>query len=283
MAKKRKRHPHHRYTKTERRDAVKRTQSETKKAIYTELEISPATLNNWIAEFKGEDLEVPEGPSKIGTVVDFAKRVRSVLWGIDKAQYDKWISRVAYFEEHGYTQAQAQVRAAKEFPACRPFFREYDIKVFDRDTGSHPDIVFFGDEPRAREIVCLNQEMSYRENLRWAAMAAGQHQRTGQEFYEVPNDTAFYLYQNALSDPKDFMTKLGTMEGREDMEALLEKSTRKMADRAMSEIDKWLSEIEEKVNPDAKKTTRKVEVPVEVDYEELFRGIAPKRQDPEDD
>lgn len=221
-------------------------------------------------------MSIPEGPSSIGTITDFVKRVRSVLWGIDKTQYDRWVDRVCYFEHNGYSKGQAQVRAAKEFPACRPFFREYDIRQFDRDSGSHPDIVFFGDEKRAREIVNLEKDMSYRDNMRWAAAAAGQHLRTGEEFYEIPNDTAFYLYQQALGDPKDFMTKFGTMEGREDMEAILEKSTRKLADRAVNEIDKWLGELEETVVNDGKAPKEASRLFIE----EAFKGIEPRRQDP---
>lgn len=194
-----------------------------------------------------------------------------MLWGVDKAKYEHWLSRVEYFEGNGYSLNEAQVRAAKEFRECWPFFREYDIKHLDREPDSHPDILFFGEEKKTREIVCLDQEMSYRDALRWAASAAGMHLRTGSDVYECPNDTAYYLYLVALNDPKDFMTKMGTVENREDAEDMLERSTRKHTERSVSEIDKWLNEIDGKVNSDGS-------------HEEaanLFFEIAPKRWEEE--
>ena len=244
------------------------------------MSIAHATLEKWIKEFAGEGLLIPKVPSRIGTITDFVKRVRTVLWGIDQDQYNRWIDRIENLKSMGYQIHEAQVRAAKEFPACRPFFREYDIKQFDRDSGSHPDIVFFGDERRSRQIVSEGRDMSYRENLRWAAMAAGQHLRTGDEFYDVPNDTAFYLYQQALGDPKDFMTKLGTMEGREDMESMLEKSTRKVADRAVGEIDKWLNDLSGKVECDGEE---EAEASRELLFQGLVEGVEPQRQESCDD
>jgi hypothetical protein len=210
----------------------------------------------------------PDNPpaSRVGTIKEFVSRVRSVLWGVDKTQYEHWLSRVEYFEGTGYSLNEAQVRAAKEFPACRPFFREYDIKHLDRDPGSHPDILFFGEERKAREVVCHDQEMSYRDALRWAATAAGMHLRTGQDVYECPNDTAYYLYQQAIGDPKDFMTKLGTMENKDDAEGMMERNTRKHTERSVAEIDKWLTEIEQKVKGNE-----------EAEVADLFFKIAPKR------
>lgn len=260
----------HKYTKEQRREAVRRLDSETKSAVATDLGIARTTLNKWVEEFGG--ILPPDNPpvSRVGTIKDFVSRVRSVLWGVDKTTYEHWLSRVEYFEGTGYSIAEAQVRAAKEFPACRPFFREYDLKHLDRDPGSHPDILFFGDEKRAREIVCHDQVMSYREALRWAASAAGLHLRTGQEIYECPCDTAYYLYQCAIGDPKDFISKLGTMENREDMDDILERSTRKQTERTVAEIDKWLSEVDEKVQHGE---TEKVA--------DLFFKVAPKRWEEE--
>lgn len=233
-----------------------------------DLRISRATLNKWIEEFGGVDTPSNPPASRVGTIKDFVSRVRSVLWGIDQNKYEHWLSRVEFFEDNGYSLQEAQVRAAKEFPACRNFFREYDIKHLDRDPGSHPDILFFGEDQKPREVICRNEEMSYRDALRWAATAAGMHLRTGQDVYECPCDTAYYLYQCAIGDPKDFMTKLGTMEGREDAEGILERSTRKHTERSVAEIDKWLKEVEEKVTQDG----------THEEAANLFFEVAPQRQ-----
>jgi hypothetical protein len=262
----------HRYTKEQRREAVRRLDAETKTKVTSELGISVGTLNKWIEEFGG--ITPPDNPpaSRVGTIKDFVSRVRSVLWGVDKTQYEHWLSRVEYFEGQGYSISEAQVRAAKEFPACRPFFREYDIKHLDRDPGSHPDVLFFGDEKRVREVVCLGQEMSYRDALRWAAAAAGMHLRTGQEIWECPNDTAYYLYQQAIGDPKDFMSKFGTMENREDVEGMMERSTRKQTERSVAEIDRWLSEVDERVKHGTDEETAN-----------LFFKVAPQHRREEDE
>jgi hypothetical protein len=259
MAKKRPKH--HRYTKPERQVAVQRCANETKTAVAEDLQIARATLDKWIKEFGGVpyDFNEEETPTtRVGTIKDFVSRVRSILWGVDQRQYEQWLSRVEYFQSQDYSLPEAQVRAAKEFGALNLIFREYDVKQFDRDPDSHPNIVFFGDEKRKRQIVSLDQEMSYRDCLRWAASAAGAHLRTGEEFYEVPNDTAFYLYQQALADPKDFMTKFGTMENREDAEDMLEKSTRRQTERSVEEIDKWLGEIQGKVDAKASEKTSRL-------------------------
>lgn len=268
-----------RFTLEERKQAVARVGMETKKEICRSLGISYSTLTNWCFDLGAEKTDAQRRRERIGSIHDFVKKVRSVLWTTDKDQYESWQARVAQFEQMGYTKPQAQVRAAKDFTKLHPYFREYDIKIYDRDRGSHPAVVFYGDEEQAKKIVCLDQEMSYRDNLRWAASAAGKHLRTGEEFYEIPNDTAYYLYQQALGDPKDFISKLGTIEGREDMESMLEKTTRKMADKAKSEIDKWLSEVDRKVQRDGEEK----EKISKVRNQGLFNGITPQRQEPADD
>ena len=253
MAKKRP--SYHRYTREERKQAVSRLDGETQHKICTDLQISAQTFHKWRDEFKDEAIVPADKPipkPNVGTIKDFVSRVRSVLWGIDQNQYEHWLTRVEFFQDTaGYTLSEAQVRAAKEFHACRPFFREYDIRQFDKEPGSHPDILFFGDEKRERQVVCRDEPLTYREALRWAVSAAGMHLRTGQEIYDVPNDMAYYLYQQALADPKDFITKLGTSENREDSDDILERNTRKFSERAVSEIDRWLNEIEKKADTNA--------------------------------
>jgi hypothetical protein len=226
----------------EKRDAVKRVEAgETKKAIAEEFGVTGQTVANWCKQYGSA-----QDPSHIGPVAEFVKRVRSVLWRKDKVQYDKWTDEVARLQEkEGFTLEESWVHASKGFPVLKPLFREYDLKQFDKMPESHPNIIHFGDKPRAADIVCENKELSYRECLRWAIAAAGLHLRTGDDPLVIPCDQAYYLYQQAIGEPKDFLAKLGQIESKEDAEASLERATRKAIEHEADAIDKMLQEIEE--------------------------------------
>ncbi len=65
------------------------------------------------------------------------------------------------------------------------------------------------------EVICHNEEMSYKENLRWAIETAGNFLRTKKPPIECPNNSAWYLYIQAVKEPKDFLAKLGQIEVKE--------------------------------------------------------------------
>jgi hypothetical protein len=85
------------------------------------------------------------------------------------------------------------------------------------------------------------KQQSYRQNLNWALEAAGRFIRTKDEPESCPNDAAFFLYTQAVAEPKDFMAKVSTLEkGSEDQSDREEKrSTRK----SLAEIEAFLEKL----------------------------------------
>jgi len=62
--------------------------------------------------------------------------------------------------------------------------------------------------PGARQPVrSLNEDLPYKDNLKWAIDAAGRHSRIGEWPETCPNDSAYYLFTRAVEDPKDFAAK----------------------------------------------------------------------------
>lgn len=61
-----------------------------------------------------------------------------------------------------------------------------------------------------------NKEQSYRDNLKWAIDAAGHTLRTKKKPKSCPNNSAWFLYKQALEEPKDFLTKVGQVESKLD-------------------------------------------------------------------
>lgn len=191
-------------------------------------------------------------PANAIEVTQFTKRVRSVLWrqdnGADKKTYDAWSARVAALESPdggGYTKTQAVVRASKEFPCLHRLFREYDLTAYDPNPDSHPTIQTFG-KP-VTEITVMNEgiEQSYRESLRWAIDAAGEYLNTGKQPATCPCNAAFFLYRQALGEPRDFLAKLGQIEIKADVESEAIRSARKAGNRSVAEIDAMLDELDQ--------------------------------------
>jgi len=155
-------------------------------------------------------------------IEEFAKRARSILWRQDhskeKPTYDKWQARVKELQENSdCTKNQAVVRASKEFKCLNRLFKEYDVRDFDPNPESHPEIKHYGDKPTLQEsVICEGIEQSYRESLRWAIQAAGAYLRTSKSPKTCPCDAAWYLYRQAIEEPRDFMGRVGQVESKGD-------------------------------------------------------------------
>ncbi len=177
---------------------------------------------------------------------EFTKRCRSMLWrndDVDKKQYKKWESRIQeLIKEAKYTVQQATVQAAKDHPCLKRLFREYDISAFDPNPRSHPMPLSDGGENT--DIINEGKEQSHRENLHWAIATAGRYLRTNKEPLIVPNDSAYYMYQQACSDPKDFLGKYNQIEAKGDSEADEQRKSRSAGKRRIEEIDEMLSMLE---------------------------------------
>lgn len=179
-----------------------------------------------------------------GSIEKFEKEAKSILWrqapgpNKERREYSNWKVRVAEIQEgDGVSHIQAVVKASLEFTCLAPLMNEYNLSTFGLDGG--PNIIM--DD----QVLNMNEARSYRENLRWAVDAAGRYQRTKKAPEECPNDSAYYLYQQALQDPKDFLAKLGQMETKvNERENELEDYER-AGKRSINEIDDMLQTLDE--------------------------------------
>jgi hypothetical protein len=184
---------------------------------------------------------------------EFAKRVKSVLWrqesGKVKSTYDSWKSRVDFLQSSdggAYSKQQAIVRASKEYPCLHRLFREYDIKAFDPNPESHPNIATLDavrSDSTLAGVICENKEQTYRQSLSWAIDAAGKYQRTGQAPISCPCDAAYYLYQQAIAEPKDFLGRVGQIESKGVGESEEEKDLKRAGKRSIKELEAMLVEL----------------------------------------
>lgn len=184
---------------------------------------------------------------------EFSKRVKSILWrqdgGKDKPVYNAWKSRVDFLQSAdggAYTKNQAIVRASKEYDCLHRLFREYDIKEFDPNPESHPNLVMQGAvQPNSTlaGVLCDNKSQTYRESLQWAIDAAGCYLRTGQMPISCPCDAAYYLYQQAIQEPKDFLGRVGQIEAKGIDGSEEDKDMKRAGRRSISELEAMLQEI----------------------------------------
>jgi hypothetical protein len=186
---------------------------------------------------------------------EFEKRSKSVLWrqnqGTEKPAYDTWKARIAALESQdggNYTHNQAVVVASKEFPCLHPLFRDYDLLQFDPNPTSHPNIQHFGRVAVGKfaqpQIVNEGRQLSYRDSLRWAISAAGNYDRTKQMPTICPCDTAWYLFRQAIDEPKDFLTRVGQIESKGDSGDEDSKNAMKACKKSVAEIDAMLAELD---------------------------------------
>lgn len=96
-----------------------------------------------------------------------------------------------------------------------------------------------------KAISCEEKKQTYRENLKWAIRAAGTFSRTGCLPSICPNDIAFFLLQQALSQPKDFMAKVTQVEGRILNEEDEDATVKKNAKMSIADIEEQLQELKE--------------------------------------
>lgn len=229
---------------------------EKQKALGDEYGISQWAVSKIVKEL-GASRPKPAAATA-STIKAFSKRVRSILWrqdgGNSKKTYEAWRARVDELQaEDGsnYTHEQAVVAASKDFKCLTRLFREYDVSAFDPNPGSHADIVQYGKATvDAADIACEHTEQTYRDSLRWAIAAAGRYLRTKDHPVVCPCDAAFYLYRQAIEEPKDFMSKVNQIESKADAEAEARKNSRKHSDRATQEIDMMLTELQSEEDSD---------------------------------
>jgi len=193
----------------------------------------------------------PFAPPPTGdSINEFASRARSVLWrkdvGKKKPTYDRWKASVDIYqtkEGGGLTYYEAVIKASEEHSILANLLAEYDVEAWKTAFDNAPK------EKVVPLIVCEGIEKSYRDNLRWAAEAAGHFLRDKTQVESCPNNTAWYLYVQAIESPKEFMAKVGQIEVKVDVEEERRQNSRNESKRTISEIESYLEElIEEEEN-----------------------------------
>ena len=221
---------------------------ESRRDLATEYSVSQTTVRKVLTTLNAR--RPPPPPATSRDLVEFKSRARSILWrqehSAEKTTYKAWENRVASLaspEGGGMTENQAVIRASKEFPCLARLFREYDVSAYDPNPESHPTIQHFGRPVTMSDIVCEGKDQSYRDSLRWAIDAAGAFLRTGRNPAICPCDAAWYVYKQALDEPKDFLAKVGQIESKGDQGDESQRSARKAGNRSISEIDLMLAEL----------------------------------------
>lgn len=185
---------------------------------------------------------------KKAEITKFTSRARSLLWAIDNGKtYREWEAAIERaMQRHDWNRHQATVAVCKGYKELKDLYVIFDVKNFDPT----PDVPFgthdvhSTDKQKAKALVkCLDEEMPYREQLRWAVEAAGEFSSHGQEPIECPCWGAYYLYNQARENPKDFLSKLGQAESRVDAEAERSAGTKKSSKRSITEISEMLDEL----------------------------------------
>ncbi len=212
--------------------------------------VAPTTIRKYVIS-AGAEKPKDKKPSNNTSIKRFAARARKLLWkqrkGKEdkKSQYEKWNEEVDRLEGKGVNRNSAIVLTSKEFGCLHVLFREYDVRGFDPNPGSHPDIQHYGQQRECETVDCEGIEQTHRENLTWAIEAAGMYLRTNEEPMIAPNDAAYFLYKQARDDPKEFLGKYTQVDlrGGDDQEE--ENLAKKAGERSIEEINEMLKTLNE--------------------------------------
>lgn len=229
---------------------------ETMKALAEEFEVSIVTMSRYIHRAGAKktrpkkEAEQEEGGriTPATSMREFSKRARSILWrqdsGKKKKTYDKWNRKIEELRAGGgVNPQQAIIQASKDFPCLKKLFQEYAIGEYDPHPDSHPDIHYHGQPYPMEGIKNEEKELSHRENLAWAIATAGNFLRTGEHPESCPNNAAFYLFRQALDEPKDFLGKFTQIEAKGDSELDEQRRARRSGQRSAEEIEEMLSTL----------------------------------------
>ena len=195
--------------------------------------------------------ELQEPEKKLSQYVKFVTEVKEILRdqafdgkGIDA--HTTWMNWVEILGKEGFTRQQAVVEGSKGFACLRRLYMKYDVWEFDTKPDSHPDIKHKRDMQKSKDTKSVpsdGRELSYRENIRWAAAAAGRWLRIRKEPESTPNDSAWFFYVMAKEEPKDFMTKISAVEAKDTGEGEDERVTRREGNRMIKQLDDMIGEL----------------------------------------
>lgn len=185
---------------------------------------------------------------KKSQISKFTSRARSILWAIDNGKtYRAWEADIeAAMKRHEWTRHQATVQLCKDYKELKDLYTIFDVKDLDPAPGVECgkwDVHSTEKQKAEANVKCLEEEVPYRDQLRWALDAAGEWSSHKEEPTVCPCWGAYYLYVQAKENPKEFMAKLGQAESRIDAEAERTAGTKKSSKRSIDEINEMLDEL----------------------------------------
>ena len=237
------------------------THGETKDELAKDFAVSRETIRKYM-EKRGAERGKYNTEDIDPNLRNFLIQVRKVLFrqdrGTDKRKYNEWRGKTYELYKTGdYLKHECQIMAAHEFECCRTLFEKYDVSMYDplvktKDTANgttSPEVgnrISIPERPvtkrlEERTVECDGKELTYRENLTWAAEAAGNERRTSIPPDKCPNDTAYWLYTQARDASKEFMSKLSAIEVRNVNPD--DAVGRRAAKRSIEDIDVMLKEL----------------------------------------
>ena len=185
------------------------------KTLAREFKVCVASIAKYCRKENRKEKPLSEQQNTPSTLFKkFAQSVRLVLWRENKTRkllYEQWEKRVLELKQDGMGDKQAVVMASKDFHCLHPLFLQYPVNEFDPDPDSHPHIHMHGEEVKMDGMECEEHELTHAENLQWAINAAGIHHRTHEPPKKCPNNSAYFLYRQAIDDGDKFMAKYQQM------------------------------------------------------------------------
>jgi len=214
-----------------------------------EFGVSTTNIRKTVRRGVPGDEEATKVPVSGASIAKFAKRAKSILWrqnGKDKKTYNTWQERVNDLTDNGgCTRHQAIVQVSKDYKCLERLFAEYDVSAHDPNPDSHPQIRQHGQPEPVDGVMSEARVQSHRENLAWAIDMAGRYLRTGEKPDTTPNDAAYFMYRQAIDDPKEFFAKYTQIQAKPNEEEEADRLARTTGKRAISEIDQMLDVLEE--------------------------------------
>lgn len=221
---------------------------ESQKALAKEFGVSLTSISKYCRREARKEPPLSEQRNTPATILKkFAQSARKLLWrqvnSGRKLLYNQWEARVAECKKEGMSDKQAIVQASKDFSCLYPLFLEYPVNEFDPDPDSHPHIHMHGEEIKLDGIECTGQELTHAENLIWAMNAAGDFLRTREPVTECPNNSAYFLYRQAIDDGDKFMAKYQQM-AMDKTKNPEDESLKRGTQKSIAEIGQMLDTLE---------------------------------------
>lgn len=237
-------------TEQQKREILERYKSREPLQIIAEsLDVTMEEIKKYIQQIGNESVASPESGEQVTVFEKFAKTVRQFLWrhgGKEHREYKEWNELVKELREGGLSKTQAIIQATKDFPSCYHIFREFDVSEWDPNPDSHPEIFQCVKATHLEGPENEGRKQSHRENLNWALEAAGLFLRTNEQPKICPNDKAYFLYRQACSDGKEFLTKVTQVESKSGSDEEADRLSKQGSERSIQELEEMLETLGEK-------------------------------------